>query len=61
MFQLSAERVAALMNTDLESVMARTKKDGCVGRKRIDEASKVNEIFFAVSSRFIFVFNSLRL
>ena len=45
MFQLSAERVAALMNTDLESVMARTKKDGCVGRKRIDEASKVNEIF----------------
>ena len=41
MFQLSAERVAALMNQDLKSVIARTKKDGCVGPKRIDEASKV--------------------
>ena len=41
MFQLSAERVAALMNTDLKSVIARTKKEGCVGPKRIDEASQV--------------------
>ena len=46
MFQLSAERVAVLMNTDLKSVLARTKKDGRVVSKRIDEVSKVKEIYF---------------
>ena len=52
MFQLSAERVAALMNTDLKSVLARTKKDGRVVQKRIDEASKVKEIYFCVFKSF---------
>ena len=46
MFQLSAERVAALMNTDLKSIIARTKKDGHVSPKRIEDASKVKEINF---------------
>ena len=58
MFQLSAERVAALMKTDLKSVLARTKKDGRVLQKRIDEASKVKDLF---SSRFICVSRSSRL
>ena len=43
MFQLSAERVAALMKTDLKSMLARTKKEGRVAPSRVEQASKVKE------------------
>ena len=52
MFQLSAERVAALLKTDLKCMIARTKKEGRVSKSRLEEASKVKENYCRVFSYF---------
>ena len=61
MFQLTAEKFAALLKTDLETMKEKTKKNG-VGVKRLAEASKVKRDYsFEACGFFIFLFHYFRL